>query len=184
MNILAPLGVINPNFEYLVVDQDMKTVKNGEKGELCLVGSNVALGYYYDPTRTAENFVQNPNIKTHRDIIYKCGDIVYEKDGLLWFAGRIDNQIKHMGYRIELEEIEAALNGLEYIVHSAVVYERTTLNYGKIIASVVIRGNLSESQIKDDIGDFLPEYMLPNIIKIVGELPRNSNGKIDRVNIN
>jgi D-alanine--poly(phosphoribitol) ligase subunit 1 len=180
MSSLAPLGYINPNFEYMIVDESMRKVERGEKGELCLVGPNVALGYYNDLDRTSQNFIQNQKIKTHRDIVYRCGDIVYEKDGLLWFAGRIDNQIKHMGYRIELEEIESALNGLDYIHQTAVLYERVNVNYGKIVAFVATKKDISESQIKSELHDFLPEYMIPNIIEIKKELPKNANGKVDK----
>ncbi|MDC3309575.1 amino acid adenylation domain-containing protein [bacterium] len=181
MNSLAPIGTINPNFEYMIVDKNFEGVKKGEKGELCLVGPNVALGYYNDYARTSESFVQNPIIKTHKNVVYRCGDVVYEQDGLLWFAGRADNQIKHMGYRIELEEIESALNGLKYINQSAVVYERVKVNYGKIIAFVVAaERHVTEAQIKMHLEQFLPKYMIPAIIIMTGALPKNANGKIDR----
>jgi len=180
MNTLTPLGVINPNFEYMIVDENMEDVELGQKGELFLVGPNVSLGYYNDLDRTSQSFIQNPKIKTHKDIVYRCGDVVYEKDNLLWFSGRIDNQIKHMGYRIELEEIESALNGLEYISQSAVLYERVKVIYGKIIAFVATKENVSELQIKNELHNFLPEYMMPNIIEIKEELPKNANGKVDK----
>jgi D-alanine--poly(phosphoribitol) ligase subunit 1 len=180
MNTLAPLGTINPNFEYMILDENMNEVKSEEKGELCLVGPNVALSYYNDLDRTSQSFVQNPKIKSHRDIVYKCGDIVYEKNGLLFFAGRVDNQIKHMGYRIELEEIESALNGLEYVNQSAVLYERVKVNYGKIIAFVATKASINESNVKSDLQEFLPEYMIPNIIEVRDELPKNANGKVDK----
>ncbi len=180
MGGLAPLGTINPNFEYLIVDEDMQKVQRGEKGELCLVGPNVGIGYYNDPARTQNSFVQNPSSQTFRDIVYKTGDIVYEKEGLLWFAGRADNQVKHMGYRIELEEIEAALNGLKCISQSAVIYVRQSERYGKIVGFVVAKGGVDESQIKDDLYELLPDYMIPNVIEITDELPKSSNGKVDK----
>lgn len=183
MNTLAPLGTINPNFEYLIVNEHMEEVKRGEKGELCLIGPNVALGYYGDLDRTLQSFIQNPKIKTHRDIVYKCGDIVYENDGLLWFAGRVDNQIKHMGYRIELEEIESALNGLGYVNQAAVLYKRTKVSHGKIIAFIATKKNIEEKKIKQDLEKFLPEYMIPNIIEIRKELPKGPNGKINKINL-
>ncbi|MCK9472195.1 amino acid adenylation domain-containing protein [Sulfurimonas sp.] len=180
MQTLAPLGTINPNFEYMIVDKNMQEVQEGEKGELCLAGQNIALGYYNDIERTSQNFVQNPFITTHRDIIYKTGDIVYEKDGLLWFAGRVDNQIKHMGYRIELEEIESALNSIPYVSQSAVIYERVKLNYGKIVAFIATDQNISEREIKNDLNTMLPSYMIPTIIKTMQNLPKNKNGKVDK----
>ena len=180
MSSLAPLGKINSNFEKIIVDENMNEVKEGEKGELCLIGPNVALGYFNDPKKTTESFVQNPKIKGYKDIIYKCGDIVCEKNGLLWFLGRVDNQIKHMGYRIELEEIESALNGLDCINQSAVIYDRVNDSFGKIIAYVTTKADITESYIKNKISNLLPQYMLPNIIRISKELPKNSNGKVNK----
>jgi D-alanine--poly(phosphoribitol) ligase subunit 1 len=180
MNTLAPLGKINPNFEKIIVDKNMNEVKEFEKGELCLIGPNVALGYYNDIDKTMQSFIQNPKIKTHKDLIYKTGDIVYEKDELLWFVGRVDNQIKHMGYRIELEEIEAALNSLEYINQSAVIYDRVNENYGKIIGYVATKKKITEHQIKNEIRNLLPKYMIPNIVNVQDKLPKNNNGKVDK----
>lgn len=180
---LASLGSINPNFEYMILDKNMQKVEKGQKGELCLGGPNVALGYYNDKERSSQNFVQNPNIETHKDIIYMTGDIVYEKDNLLWFVGRIDNQIKHMGYRIELEEIESALNALSYINQSAVIYERVNTNFGKLLAFVATKMNVNESQIKRELMSHLPEYMIPNIIEVKNVLPSNANGKIDKASL-
>lgn len=183
MNVLAPLGKLNPNFEKIIVNENMQEVKEGKKGELYLIGPNVALGYYNETQKTYENFIQNPFTKKYKDIIYKTGDIVYEKNGLLWFAGRTDNQIKHMGYRIELEEIEFALNGLNYINQSVVFYNREKKNYGKIISFVATDLDISESEIKKEINKILPNYMIPNVIMIKKELPKNANGKIDRKKI-
>jgi len=180
MNKLAPLGVINPNFDYLIMNEHSTEVEAGEKGELCLIGPNVGLGYVNDKERTNNSFFQNPKVLSHREIIYKTGDLVYEKNGLLWFSGRVDNQIKHMGYRIELEEIESALNGLGYISQSAVLYIRVNVNYGKIIAFIATHENVDESTIKADLTDIIPEYMIPSVIEIHEELPKNANGKVDK----
>ena len=180
MKILAPLGKINSNFDKIIVDENMNKVKKGMKGELCLIGPNVCLGYYNDSRKTNENFIQNPNIKTYKDIIYKSGDIVYEKDEILYFVGRKDNQIKHMGHRIELEEIEAVLNSFKYINQCAVVYKKEKINYGEIIAHVVSIKKILETRIKKDLEKHLPRYMIPNLIYIKKKLPKNRNGKIDR----
>ena len=161
----------------------MQEVKKGEKGELYLIGPNIALGYFNEIQKTNESFIQNPLKAKYKDIIYKSGDIVYEKNGLLWFAGRTDNQIKHMGYRIELEEIEFALNSLDYINQSAAVYNRERENYGKIIALVASDLDITESHIKKDISKILPNYMIPNVIIVKKQLPKNANGKIDKKEI-
>jgi D-alanine--poly(phosphoribitol) ligase subunit 1 len=88
-----------------------------------------------------------------------------------------------MGYRIELEEIEAALNSLSYVAQSAVVYERTHVNYGKIIAFVATAENIDEASIKNALENLLPYYMIPNVIELRSFLPINKNGKVDKKNI-
>lgn len=177
---LAPLGSINPNFDFLILDENSKQVETGSKGELYLIGTNVALGYYNDTERTNFSFIQNPTHNLYRDIVYKTGDIVYQSGGLLHFSGRVDNQVKHMGYRIELEEIEAALNGLRYVAQSAVLYERTNVNFGKIIAFVASAEDIDEAFIKSALVDLLPQYMIPSVVEIRVFLPLSKNGKVDK----
>jgi D-alanine--poly(phosphoribitol) ligase subunit 1 len=180
MQKLAPLGEINPNFKYLILGDDLKRVGRGEKGELCLLGPNVGLGYYNDSERTETSFIQNPTNKNFRDIMYRTGDIVYEKNKLLHFAGRADSQIKHMGYRIELEEIEAALNSLPYVSQSVAVYYRKNEKFGKIICFVSSRDDNCETRVKRDLTEIIPSYMIPNKVLLQLNLPRTANGKIDR----
>jgi len=180
MGNLAPLGPINPNFEFIIIDEAMNLVKPSNKGELCLIGPNISLGYFNNEEKTKQSFVQNPLIKEYKDIIYKTGDIVYEKDGLLYFSGRIDNQIKHMGYRIELEDIESSLNGLRYVNQSAVIYHREKEKYGKIIAFVTTSEQIDENKILEDLRNYLPPYMIPNVLIIQDTLQKNANGKINR----
>jgi D-alanine--poly(phosphoribitol) ligase subunit 1 len=102
-------------------------------------------------------------------------------DGKLHFVGRKDNQIKHMGYRIELEEIEAAFNGVEGVVQSAVIYKRVKAQYGHIIA-FVSGGHvqLVPEHLESELRKRLPEYMIPNRIEIWDVLPKNANGKVDK----
>ena len=101
-------------------------------------------------------------------------------NGYLHFKGRVDNQIKHMGYRIELEEVEAAFSSLEYINEVGVIYEKVTADLGQIKAfiSLADKNKLTED-IQQDIKNILPSYMLPKI-KVMDILPKNRNGKIDR----
>jgi D-alanine--poly(phosphoribitol) ligase subunit 1 len=112
--------------------------------------------------------------------MYKTGDIVKEKDGILYFKARVDNQIKHMGYRIELEEIEAGLNVIKGIEQSAVIYKKDE-DYGKIIAFVSLREELEKETIEGELSKIIPVYMIPNKINILKSLPFNKNGKIDKL---
>ena len=181
---LPPLGKINKNFDYLILNENGMSVNVGETGELCLLGPNVGLGYYNDMERTNISFVANPLQKNYFEKMYMTGDLVYaDESGLLWFTGRKDNQIKHMGYRIELEEIENAINSLACVNQSAVVYKRIHTTYGKIVAFIATRDNAKESEIKKLLQDLLPAYMIPNIIQIYERLPKNPNGKVDKVHL-
>lgn len=176
---LAPLGYLNPNFEGIVEpvdDSEDETV-----GELLLGGPCVGMGYYNDPSRTAESFVQNPRHSSYRDIYYRTGDLVKEdNEGQLHFLGRTDFQIKHLGYRIELEEIEAALNAISGVDESAALYQVLGPGLGEIRAFVAGAG-LDSQSIAGQLQARLPHYMLPRKIDIMeGHLPKNANGKIDR----
>lgn len=179
---LPPIGSLAPNFRGLLLDGD-EPVSPGEAGELCLIGPNVGLGYFNDPERTVAAFVPNPLCRTHREMMYRTGDLmrVDTSNGLIHFVGRKDNQIKHMGYRIELEEIEAALGSVPGVEQCAVIYKRIRTQFGHLIAFV---STADETLEPDAIGDCLrsklPEYMIPNRIHVRNELPKNANGKIDR----
>lgn len=178
MTNLAPLGKMTKNFFYQVVDSDLKPT---HKGELLLGGPNVGSGYYNDPERTAVAFVQNPSQKYFRDIMYRTGDLVEkDKQGLVHFKGRVDNQIKHMGYRIELEEIEAALNTLEDVKEAAVVYEKKGVGMGQIVGYVASDAVLEGKTLITLVKEIVPDYMVPKKIEVVSALPKNQNGKIDR----
>ncbi len=93
----------------------------------------------------------------------------------------MDNQIKHLGYRIELEEVEAAFSSLPYINEVGVIYERLSAELGQIKAFVsVAEKNRDKQAILEDIKMLLPSYMVPRIVKVLEVLPKNANGKIDR----
>lgn len=177
MEGLPSLGPINPNFEYVIIDENNQA---GPRGELCLLGPNIGIGYYKDPERSAQAFSLCFEHGFYGVPMYKTGDLVYEENGLLFFIGRKDNQIKHMGYRIELEEIELALCRLESVRQAAVLYERVSQAYGKIVAFVAGDAGLSQNQVREELKKQLPDYMLPNVIMFYDVLPKNPNGKVDK----
>jgi D-alanine--poly(phosphoribitol) ligase subunit 1 len=180
---LPPLGEIADNFSYLVLDGDA-TVTSGDIGELCLMGPQLALGYYNDPERTAVAFSHNPLARTLPQRMYRTGDLVRDLNGILHFVGRRDNQIKHMGYRIELEEIEDAINRLGYVVQAAVTYRRVRDSFGHIVAHIAANDEaVTEARLRDDLKAFLPSYMVPSRFVIASELPKSANGKVDRARL-
>lgn len=178
---LPPLGHIADNFSYLILDEEGRSVAAGEVGELCLSGPNVGKGYYNDPARTAASFVQNPDNDKFPEVIYKTGDLVrFEPaDGKLYIQGRMDNQIKHMGYRIELEEIEAALHRLDYVSEAAALHTAAS-GLSRIHAVVASRSAFEDEQIRQDLKRIIPDYMIPSVFHREEMLPKNPSGKVDR----
>ncbi len=174
---LPPLGKLNNNFDYCILDEQNN---DSDKGELCLIGPNVASGYFNDLERSANAFVTLFDSRRFMKRMYKTGDLVQENRGILYFIGRKDNQIKHMGYRIELEEIEHALIKLPVINQAAVIYQRTNNSYGKLIGFVATTEQIDESYVLEQLAQRIPAYMLPSQIVICDKLPKNANGKVDR----
>lgn len=181
---LLPIGPIAPNFSAFILDENHNLVKDGEIGELCIGGPNVGIGYYNSLDKTKEVFIDNPLIASHSEKIYKSGDLVcYDNEiNSYLFKGRKDNQIKRMGYRIELEEIENALNTIDFIQEAAVIYVNNENYQSKIIAC--LKSNvLDENKINSEISKYLPRYMMPDKIDFFNSLPKNQNGKIDRLSL-
>jgi D-alanine--poly(phosphoribitol) ligase subunit 1 len=178
---LLPLGPIAPNFSAYILDENGCRINEEGTGELCIAGPNLALGYFNNPTKTSEVFIQNPFVHSHSERLYKTGDLVaFDKElNSFIFKGRKDNQIKRMGYRIELEEIENALNAIEFIEEAAVIYIDNQKLKSKIMAC--IKSSVQdELKIKNELVRYLPQYMMPDAFYYHDFLPKNQNGKIDR----
>jgi D-alanine--poly(phosphoribitol) ligase subunit 1 len=177
MEGLPTLGKLNQNFDYRIIDENGN---DSDTGELCLIGPNVAAGYFNDLERTSLAFGTLTDPGHFMKRTYNTGDLVREVDGNLYFAGRKDNQIKHMGYRIELEEIEHSLNRIAGVEQAAVIYRRNSSSYGKIIGFVSSRASLDEQRILSELSNYLPAYMVPSKVYLSNDLPKNPNGKVDR----
>ena len=181
-SIYTPIGLIAENFGYKIVDSNFKEVKKGKIGELILYGPNVAYGYIGDKISTDKNFIFNTDSLDNQRA-YKTGDLVREDilNNQLFFIGRNDTQIKHMGYRIELNELEITLNKLSSIKETCVFYLKNKhQTYGKIISVISTNQKLKKDEIYSFIKRYLPKYFLPQEVFFVKDLPKNFNGKIDR----
>jgi len=174
---LPTLGHLNPNFDYRILDEDETDT---DYGELCLIGPNVAAGYFNDTERTRAAFFTLTECNRFMKRMYRTGDIVREESGKLYFVGRKDNQIKHMGYRIELEEVELGLVRLPKVNQAAVIYQRSSSAYGKLIGFVASSELVDDKALIGELRRFLPEYMIPNKLIVMEKLPINQNGKVDR----
>jgi D-alanine--poly(phosphoribitol) ligase subunit 1 len=181
MKGLVTLGRIANNFDYLLLDAEGNVIHGDGEGELCLLGPGLAKGYYNDLKRTQEVFIQNPSQNNYIEYAYKTGDIVRRDadSGFLFFVSRTDYQIKHMGYRIELGEIEAIANTLNYVFEAAAIHGIKN-SLSKIFLIIASDEEKDATQIKSDLRNLLPNYMIPAKIFLVKGLPKNANGKIDR----
>ena len=146
------------------------------KGEICIGGTGLSSGYYKDEERTKEKFVNYQLTGGRSILLYKTGDIGYfGEDGELYFAGRGDNQIKHRGYRIELEEIEACGGAFEGVDRGCCIY-----NPEKGIITFFYEGRIEEGKVKENFRNKLASYMVPGKIIRLDRLPCMAGGKIDR----
>jgi len=152
-----------------------------EDGEIIISGPTVSAGYLGAPDLTLTAF---PTIGDQR--IYKTGDMGYEKDGYLFFAGRKDFQVKLHGYRLEIEEIEKQIGNLPPVSSCVVIPIYKNDEIVSLSAYIVLREPLTDSafkmtkQLKALLSDYLPSYMIPKTFKYIDTLPLNTNGKVDR----
>lgn len=176
---VIPIGVPFKNTEILLLNEKDELVKDGEVGEMCIRGTSVTLGYFNNPEKTKESFVQNPLNHAYPEIIYRTGDLGKRNErGELLFVSRKDYQIKHMGHRIELGEIEANTNALDEIKISGCIYDSEK---GKIVLYYV--GDITPAELLNKLKDRLPRYMIPNKVNQLENMVFTANGKIDRVTL-
>lgn len=174
---VLPIGKPFPNEKVFLLDEnDAEICCAGQKGEICVGGAGLALGYYGDAAQTAKSFTQNPLNSKYYERIYRTGDLgYYDPAGELCFAGRKDFQIKNMGHRIELEEIEKTMMRHDGVIQACCVFdERKKRLYAAYVGTVLppqLHGMLSAE---------LPVYMVPHKIICLSSMPLTKNGKTDR----
>lgn len=172
-----PIGRHCDNCDVMIVNDKNQLAAVGEEGELYVRGSFVAYGYYGNDEKTKDAFVQNPLQSYYPEIVYKTGDLVKENEkGEIMYITRKDFQIKRMGYRVELGEIEAAAGSIENMEEVVCVFDKAK---DKII--LVYQGKkLGAEDILRHLKAKIPSYMIPDRIEKINLMPHNQNGKIDR----
>ncbi|MGB3463684.1 MAG: non-ribosomal peptide synthetase, partial [Cyclobacteriaceae bacterium] len=174
-----------------VLDNEKRPLPVGITGELYLGGSGLAKGYYKRPELTNERFIDNPFLKENEltgntgDKIYKTGDLVRRlADGNLEYVGRNDDQVKVRGYRVELAEIEFALNAIENVGQSCVMVKKrgegnTAIEF-LVAYYVCYNTNAPETDLREKLSQSVPEYMIPQVFVKMESFPFTSNGKLDK----
>ena len=171
-----PVGKPFRNTDLMLIKEDGREAVAGEQGEIYLRGTCVTLGYFNNPEKTAEAFVQNPLQHAYPETVYRTGDLAYRNThGELVFVSRKDAQIKHMGHRIELGEVECAAADCAAVTRACCVYDdenkRILLYY---------TGSTEENELLRFLKGYLPRYMIPAACKRLDVMPMTPNGKIDR----
>ena len=172
-----PIGIPFPNEDVFLLDGEKRLVTQPDtEGEICVRGTALALGYYRCPEQNSVHFVQNPLNPNYPERIYRTGDLgKYNEGGELLFSGRKDFQIKYMGHRIELEEIEREMNAVAGVERACCVFdEKRSRLKGFYVGS--IEADALHAILKRD----LPAFMVPGFLRQVEAMPLNKNGKIDR----
>ncbi|MCL2837084.1 MAG: amino acid adenylation domain-containing protein [Defluviitaleaceae bacterium] len=171
-----PIGRAFPNTRVILLDGEKLVTEPDEPGEICVGGSRLALGYYNDFDKTSRSFIQNPLNKAFPELIYRTGDLGrYNKRGELVYVSRADSQIKHMGHRIELMEIEAAACLCQGVAQACCLQDDKN---GGIV--MFYAGDSDEGAVTDFLRGTLPRWMVPSKISRLSKLPYTDNMKVDR----
>ncbi|MBB1485775.1 non-ribosomal peptide synthetase [Oceanospirillum sediminis] len=183
-----PYGTPFSNHKLYIQNERFEECPDWTPGEMLVGGPGVALGFVNDPERTKERFITHPETGER---LYRTGDICrYRADGVIEILGRQDNQIKIRGHRIELGEVEASLNELEYIAQAVALVRPDPVD---LVAAIVLNLGYQTSgssndehlttRIQMDLENVLPGYMMPVAVRTLAEIPLSKNGKVDRTTL-
>jgi amino acid adenylation domain-containing protein len=181
MGPVVPVGRGLDNIRLYMLDEQLRPLPPGEVGDLYVVGSRLARGYYRRPGVTAERFVADP-FGGSGQRMFRTGDQVrVRQDGLIEFVGRSGDQVKIRGYRVELAEIESVLARYRGLAHAVVAARAVEDGEKRLIAYVVPEaGEVDIDELRAHAKDLLPEYMVPSAFVTLDSLPLTPNGKVDR----
>ena len=176
----VPIGTALPGYRLYVLDQSGSAVADGEPGELWIGGPAVARGYRDDPERTAAVFRENP---FDSGTMYRSGDRVrMREDGELLFLGRLDDQVKISGQRVEPAEVEVTLAGHADLRQAAVIAREDVPGHKRLVGYAVPRPDAAPTpaDLRAYVAEHLPSFMVPSSVVLLEALPLNERGKVDR----
>lgn len=177
----VPIGWPVHNTKLYVVDDQLRPVAHGEKGELLIGGVQVARGYIERPDITSEVFIPDHIDTEGGELLYRTGDLAsYREDGALEYHGRIDNQIKVRGVRVESGEIEAALEAVAEVKKAVVKIEQHPIRGAELCAYVEAERQLKPAEFRERLKDLLAETFFPQQYYFVDSFELTSSGKVDR----
>ncbi len=184
-NISIPIGKACANSEVYLLKQNHSPAEPGTIAMLYIRGSCLSKGYWNDIEKTKSEFITNPITKNPGDKVYCTRDLAkLRTDGMYEFIGRQDSQIKHLGYRIELYEIQKAILSINQVNDAAVMLINSeSLDASELVAFVETEENITTEYIMSELEKLLARYMLPQCIFPIRRIPRTNRGKIDRIRL-
>jgi amino acid adenylation domain-containing protein len=176
------IGVPIPDLQIYLVDENLKPVPRGDVGEICVGGDGVARGYRNRDDLTKRRFLPDPFSDRPGARMYRSGDLArYSASGELEYLGRMDHQIKIRGFRVELGEIESALNRHPAIRESVVILQDGGGPNQRLVGYIVpVSAAPTTTDLREFLGKFIPDYMIPAVFVVLRSLPLTTNGKVDR----
>lgn len=181
----VPLGRPIYNAQMAILGENLEPCPSGTSGELWIGGAGVGAGYVNDAAMTAQKFIPSPIPSLPGALLYRSGDLARcLPDGLIEFQGRLDHQVKVRGYRIELHEIERAVEFHPSVREAVVIAQRSHASDGAHGLSGFVTLKAGETvdpdALKRQVRDRLPEYMVPGTFAVLDSFPLSPNGKVDR----
>jgi amino acid adenylation domain-containing protein len=168
------------NMQLYVLDERMEVLPVGLVGEIYIGGAGVCGGYWERAELTAERYLPDP-FSASGARLYRTGDTGrYQRDGQVEYVGRLDEQVKVRGYRVELGEIEAELREQGTVREAVVILREDQAGSKRLVAYVVAEAKTSVSELRQSLQERLPEYMIPSAFVMLEEMPLTVNGKVDR----
>ncbi|MCY7732830.1 amino acid adenylation domain-containing protein [Bacillus safensis] len=175
----VPIGQPIAYSQAYVLDDQLQPVPQGVIGEIYVGGTGLALGYLGDEEKTSQSFIPHPFQEGAR--LYKTGDMGrWLQNGIIDCLGRIDHQVKIRGHRVECGEIEAAMLRFEDILECAVIPHQHESGHKRLIGYFVQKGSMTTQDIRHQLKEILPDYMVPSLLIELEELPLTANGKVDQ----
>ncbi len=172
-----PYGMPLGNQEMYILNDDLEPSPLNIPGGIFIGGKGVARGYYKDPEKTRNSFFYHPRLGKY---LYRTGDMGYHHpDGYINFLGRLDGQVKIRGYRIELGEIESTLQQHPQVETAVAIARSTGKREKELVAYAVTKETIDVAVLRDHVGAYLPDYMVPAHFIMLDQLPLTANGKVD-----
>ena len=179
-----PIGRVYEGLQFAILDREGRPASDGAIGELYIAGPQNFRGYWHDPERSLAAHVLAAEADGTVRLYYRTGDHVRRlRSGDLEFVGRVDDQVKVRGYRVELGEVERAIRAHRGVVDAAVLPWPVVEGIADGLVAFVTGQAVDPGDLGDTLRERLPAYMVPGQVRLLDELPKNTNGKVDRATL-